>query len=150
MNRMLVALACVASFATPATATEPGDALRPVHQFVASMNQGDLASAVAVCGDDMSIIDNVPPYQWHGHGACEQWASSVETDSTNKGLTDVVFTIGEATRFAIRNDHAYAVLPASYTFKENGKLGRVEGTLTAALHKAPTGWHMTGFAFAER
>ena len=76
MTRMLVALACVAVFAAPATATEPGDALRPVHQFVESMNRGDLGSAAAACGDEMSIIDNVPPYQWHGKGACERWASS--------------------------------------------------------------------------
>jgi ketosteroid isomerase-like protein len=150
MNRMLAALACVAAFAAPATATEPGDALRPVHQFVESMNKGDLVSAVAACGDEMSIIDNVPPYQWHGQGACEKWASSVETDSTHKGLTDVVFKIGEATHVAVSDDHAYAVLPASYTFKEKGKPGGVEGTLTAAMQKTPTGWHMTGFAFAER
>jgi hypothetical protein len=150
MNRMLATLACIAALSTPATATEPGDALRPVQQFVESMNKGDLASAVAACGDEMSIIDNVPPYQWHGQGACEKWAGSVETDATKKGFTDVVFKIGEATRFAIRNDHAYAVLPASYMFKEKGKPGRVEGTLTAALQKDPTGWHMIGFAFSER
>ena len=150
MNRMLVALACVAAFSAPATATEQGDALRPVHQFVESMNKGDLGSAVAACGDEMSIIDNVAPYQWHGKGACEKWAGSQEADSTKKGLSDIVFKIGEATRFAIHNDSAYAVLPASYTFKEKGKPGRVEGTLTAALQKTPTGWHMTGFAFSER
>jgi len=150
MNRLLAVLACVAAFAAPATATEQGDALLPVHQFVDGMNNGDLGSAVMACGDEMSIIDNVPPYQWHGKGACEKWAGAVEADSTNKGLTDVVFEIGEATRFAIGNDHAYAVLPASYTFEEKGKPGRVEGTLTAALQKGPTGWQMTGFAFAER
>ena len=87
---------------------------------------------------------------WSSSAAARPSRASQEADSTKKGLSDIVFKIGEATRFAIHNDSAYAVLPASYTFKEKGKPGRVEGTLTAALQKTPTGWHMTGFAFAER
>ena len=150
MIRMLTALACLAVLSAPAASAEQADALLPLHQFVEAMNKGDLKAAFAACGDDMSIIDNVAPYGWSGQGACEKWADAQQADSTKKGITDVVFEIGEATRFELSDGNAYAVLPAGYTFSEKGKPGRVQGTLTAALRKGPTGWHMTGFAFAER
>jgi len=35
-----------------------------------SFNEGDSASALALCADESAIIDNAPPYQWHGPGAC--------------------------------------------------------------------------------
>jgi len=132
------------------TATTRADALLPVLQFVDGMNRGDLKAAFAACRDEMSIIDNVAPYAWHGKGACEQWAAAQEADATRKGMTDVEFRIGEAARLDLNRDSAYAVLPASYTFKTKGAPGRVEGTLTVALQKDPTGWRLSGFAFAER
>ena len=151
MHKILVALAVAVVAAGPAAATEKTDVMKPLHQFVDGFNKGDVKTAVAACADQTSIIDEVPPHEWHGAGACSTWANDFEADGKKNGITDGVVTLGSPRHVDIMGDRAYVVVPANYTFKQKGKPGKEIGsTLTVALQKGPTGWRITGWAWAKK
>ena len=58
-----------------APASEQSDVMAPIHQFVDGFNKGDVNSALAACSEETSIIDEFPPHEWHGAGACAKWAN---------------------------------------------------------------------------
>ena len=151
MNRILVAFAVVVLAAGPAAATEKTDVMKTLHQFVDGFNKGDVKTAVATCAEQTSIIDEFPPHEWHGAGACETWANDFEADAKKNGITDGVVTLGSPRHVDIMGDRAYVVVPASYAFKQKGKPTKEAGsTLTVALQKGTAGWRMTGWAWTKK
>jgi hypothetical protein len=76
MDKILVALAVAVLAAGPTVASEETDVMVPVHQIVDGYNKGDTKTALAACADQTSIIDEFPPHEWHGAGACATWANA--------------------------------------------------------------------------
>ena len=153
MHRMLIALS-LAVLATFSTAQTSGSAqtavLAPINQFVDGLNKGDTKTAVAACADETSILDEFPPHEWHGAGACAKWVSDFDADAKKNAITDGVVTLGEALHVDINSDYAYVVIPANYTFKQKGKtVSEVGSIITLSLQKIPTGWRITGWAWAK-
>jgi hypothetical protein len=146
---MLVAVVSLLLVATPALASERANAAAAVRQFVYGLNTGDLAYALLSCAGETAIIDEFPPFEWHGAGACAKWADDFEADARKKGITDGVVTLGKARHVDINGDYAYAVFPADYAFKQNGKATRQTGaTFTVALRKGPSGWRITAWSWS--
>jgi hypothetical protein len=151
MHKIFVALAVAVLAASPAVATDKTDVMKPLHQFVDGFNKGDVKAAVAACADQTSIIDEFPPHEWHGAGACSNWATDFDADAKKNGITDGVVTLGSPRHVDIMGDRAYVVVPANYTFKQKGKLVKETGSmLTVALQKGPAGWRMTGWAWTKK
>lgn len=151
MHKIFVALAVAVLAASPAVATETTDVMKPLHQFVDGFNKGDIKTALAACADQTSIIDEFPPHEWHGAGACATWANDFGADAKKNGITDGVVTLGSPRHVEIMGDRAYVVVPANYTFKQKGKLVKETGSmLTVALQKGTAGWRMTGWAWTKR
>src|SRR5689334_19587472 len=73
MHKMFIALAVAILAAEPTTASEKTDVMAVVRQFVDGFNKGDTKTALAACADQTSIIDDFPPHEWHGAGACSKW-----------------------------------------------------------------------------
>ena len=48
----------------------PNNWIPHARQFIDGFNKGDVKSALAACADQVSIIDEFAPYEWHGAGAC--------------------------------------------------------------------------------
>jgi hypothetical protein len=71
--------------------------------------------------DQTSILDEFPPHEWHGTGACAKWISDFDTDAKKNGITDGVVTLSNPSHVNITSDRAYVVIPANYTFKQKGK-----------------------------
>lgn len=147
-------LLSLAAFAASSTAQTPGAAqsavLAAVHQFVDGFNKGDTKVLLATCADQTSILDEFPPHEWHGAGACAKWASDFDSDAKKNGITDGVVTLGKASHVDITADRAYVVIPANYTFKQKGKpVSEVGSIITLAMQKSPTGWRITGWAWAK-
>jgi hypothetical protein len=141
-----LALAVLASL--PAAATEKTDVMTTVHKFVDSFNKGDVESAT--CAEQASIIDEFPPHEWHGAGACAKWMDDYDADAKKNGITDGIVTLGAPLHVDVTADRAYVVVPANYKFKKNGKLVQETGSmLTIALQKSEAGWRMTGWAWAK-
>lgn len=153
MHRLLLALS-VAAFATFSHAQTPGSAqtavLAPVNQFVDGFNKGDTKMFVAACADQTSILDEFPPHEWHGTGACAKWAGDFEADAKKNGITDGVVKLSNPSHVDITSDRAYVVIPANYTFKQKGKpVSEVGSIITLTLRKGPSGWRITGWAWAK-
>lgn len=151
MRRMLIALAVAALAAGPAAATDKTDAMVPVKQFIDGFNKGDVKSALAACAEQASIIDDFPPHEWHGPGACANWANDFGADAKKNGITDGVVTLGIPRHVDVTGDRAYVVVPANYTYKMNDKaVKEVGSTMTLALQKGAAGWRIVGWAWAKR
>jgi hypothetical protein len=153
MYKMFMAISAVA-FATVATAQTPGAAqtavVAAVHQFVEGFNKGDMKIMAASCAEQTSILDEFPPHEWHGAGACAKWASDYDADAKKNGITDGVVTLSTPSHVDVTGDRAYVVVPANYSFKLKGKpVGEVGSIITLALLKSPAGWKITGWAWAK-
>lgn len=150
MHRMLVAFFLVAlSYAqTPGSAHSA--VLGSVHQFVDAFNKGDTKTLVAACADQTSILDEFPPHEWHGAGACAKWISDFDVDAKKNGITDAAVTLHSPSHVDITGDRAYVVIPVNYNFKQKGKpVSEVGSILTLTLQKSQSGWRLTGWAWAK-
>ena len=149
MRRIIIAFA-VAMAAAPAVASDATDIVAAVHQFIDGMNKGATKSALATCAAPSSIVDEFPPYAWQGATACADWANDFEAFNKKSGITDPIATLGKPKHVDITGDRAYVVVPATYTYKQNGKKVTESGAhLTAALQKGAAGWIITGWAWTR-
>jgi ketosteroid isomerase-like protein len=150
MRKIWIAIAVVALVAMPATATEKTDVTATVRQFVKAFNQGDTKIAAAACADETSIIDEFPPHEWHGAGACSRWMNAYDADARKNGITDGRVTLGVARHVDVTGDRAYVVVPADYTYKQRGKPVRETGSmLTVVLQKGVSGWRIIAWSWTK-
>ena len=150
MHKILIALAVAVLAAAPTAASEKTDVMVSVQQFVDAFNKGDTKTAAAACADQTSIIDEFPPHEWHGVGACSRWMNDYDADARKNGITDGIVTLSNPRHINITADRAYVVVPANYTFKKKGKLVKETGSMfTLALQKGEAGWRITGWAWAK-
>ena len=151
MPRILVALFLVALLHAQNPASAQTAVLGTVHRFVDGFNQGDLKAIRTACADQTSILDEFPPHEWHGQGACARWVADFDADAKKNGITDGVVTLHNPSHVDITADRAYVVIPANYTFKQHGKpVSEVGSIITLTLLKTPTGWRITGWAWAKQ
>lgn len=139
---------------TPAFAQTPasaGDAvMATVGQFLDGFNKGDAKAMLASGSDQMSILDEFPPHEWHGAGSFAKWLSDYDVDATRNGITDGFVTFGKPTHLDVTVDRAYVVIPADYAFKRKGKPESETGSIiTITLGKGAEGWKITGWAWAK-
>src|ERR1039458_5259462 len=150
MHRIFITLAVALLAAGPAAASEKTDVMMLVHQFVDGFNKGDTKTAMAACADQTSIIDEFPPHEWHGAGACSTWAKDYEVEAKKKAIPDGVVTLGKPRHIDITGDLAYVVVPADYTFKQNGKAMKETGSIfTLVLQKGSAGWRITAWTWSK-
>ena len=150
MPKVLIALAVAVLAAAPNAASQQADVMVPVRQFVDGFNKGDTKSALAACADQTSIIDEFPPHEWHGAGACGTWANDYDANAKKDGITDGIVTLGKPRHVDVTGDRAYVVVPASYRFKQKGKpVAEIGSMLTIALQKGPAGWRMTAWTWTK-
>jgi hypothetical protein len=151
MHKIFVVLTAAVLAVGPAAATEKTDVMMPVHQFIDGFNKGDMKTALAACAEQTSIIDEFPPHEWHGAGACANWANEFDADAKKNEITDGKVTLGTPRHIDITADRAYVVVPANYTFKQKGKpVKEIGSTLTLALQKGAGGWRITGWAWTKK
>ena len=151
IQKVFLALALTALSAGPALATDKEDVMKVLHQFMDGLSKGDIKSAVAACADETSIIDEFPPYEWHGAGACSKWVEDFDIDAKKNDITDGVVTLSNAKHLNVTGDRAYVVVPADYAYKVKGKpIKQVGSIFTVALQKGPSGWRITGWAWSTR
>jgi len=146
MNRVIAALAVGVLAAGPAFASDKSDIMAILNQW----NDADEAKAVAACADDAAVIDDVPPYEWHGPSACSNWQKDYDAYMLKNGVTDAAGTIGKPRQLFITGDRAYAVVPTTFTFTKNGKPVKVTATTAFSLRKTAAGWRITGWAWATQ
>jgi hypothetical protein len=106
--------------------------------------------ALATCADETSIIDDIPPYEWHGVGACSKWISDWEVNAKKNEITDAIVTLGKLRYFEVTADHAYVVVPADIAYKAKGKnVKEPGGRVTLILQRGGLGWRIIGWSWAD-
>lgn len=146
----LITLALFTATAGHSLASPNTDVMVPVHQFVDSFNKGDATTSTAGCAYVTSILDDFPPHEWHGAGACAKWMASYKAFARENGIADMIIALGDPRHIDITTDHAYVVIPASYTLKDRGKLvKKTNSILTFALEKKMSGWCIVAWAWAD-
>jgi ketosteroid isomerase-like protein len=152
MRRFLTALvaALAVGAALPAGASPESDVMATIHQFVDGFNRGDTKAMLAACATQASIIDEFPPHEWEGPNACEGWATDQAADSKRNGITNSIVTLGAPWYVSVTGSRAYVVVPATYTYKANGKpQSEHDSIFTVALRKLAAGWRITGWAWSK-
>ncbi len=148
MHRNLIALALLIAAAGPAAASDESEIMIPLHQFLDGFSKDEVKSALEACAEETSIIDDFPPYEWHGAGACARWAKDAEADSKRNGTSDVVFVLGKLRHLAIKAGRAYVIVPVTETYLRKGKLIAEPVHLwTVTLKKDSSGWRLIGWAW---
>ena len=150
MNNMLMALVLAAFSAAQTPGSARSAVLATVRQFVDGFNKADTKTMLATCADQTSILDEFPPYEWHGAGACAKWMGDYDTDAKKNGITDGVVTLSNPLHVDISGDRAYVVIPANYKFKQKGKpVGETGSIITLAMQKSQVAWRITGWSWAK-
>jgi ketosteroid isomerase-like protein len=149
MGRTLAALVILGMTGSAST-SDRTDVLAVVNQFLDGFNKGDTKAVLATCAAEVAIIDEFSPYVWHGGTACSDWADDFAADAKKNGITDPIVTLGKPRHVDVDGDRAYLVIPANYKFKVKGKPASETGSIfTVTLRKWPTGWRITGWAWAK-
>lgn len=150
MYKIIAALFAITSMAGSASASETLDVMRPVWQFVAAFNKGDLKTALSDCAAQSSIIDEFPPYSWQGATGCADWSNDFDAYIKKNGMTGPKLTLGRLMHVDVSGDRAYVVIPAYFTFKQNRRrFNEGRSIWTVALQKVADSWRITGWAWAK-
>jgi ketosteroid isomerase-like protein len=135
---------------TSAAASEETDVMSVVHQWIDSFDKGDMKSFVALCSEQSSILDDFPPYEWQGPGACSKWWSDNDAFAKSNEITDGLVTLGKPLQFYVTGEHAYVVTRDDFTYKVKGKPTKQTGSIhTFVLQKSSSGWRIAGEAWAS-
>ncbi len=152
MHKIITALAIAFALITGETAfaSEKAEVIAAVNQFIEGYNRVDIKMLTPSCADELSIIDELAPYEWHGKGSCGHWASDYESDARKDRITDGVVTLSKPTHVDIAGDRPSVVDPANCAYKEKGKpVTEVGSIFTVAPHKSADGWQIIGCSWAK-
>lgn len=134
--------------AAPAFADAEEDAaIKPMQVFVNSINTGDAKTAVAECTANSVVMDEFPPFIWRGNG-CAGFARDFFPMTKAHGVTDSHMQLLAASEMNIKDDSAYAVIPAHLTYKQKGAAAAEDGVFSVVLIKTAKGWKIAAFAWA--
>ena len=148
---LAAAMIAVTSTAQAQQAAQQADVMVAVNRFVEGFNKGDTKALVASCSAQTSIIDEFPPHEWHGTGACTQWAKDYNTNAKQFGITDGVVTLTKPSHVDVTGDRAYVVVPSNYSWKQKGKAMKEEGSaFTFALQKVGPSWKILGWSWGAK
>ena len=106
MHKIFIALVLAALATGPAAGSEKTDVMAVLHQFVDAFNKGDMKSLLATCADVTSVIDDLPPHEWHGAGACVKWSSDFGAFGKANEITPGAVTLGKPRHIDITAEHA--------------------------------------------
>jgi ketosteroid isomerase-like protein len=119
----------------------------PINKFLDAFNKGDMAGAAAAHAKDIVIIDEIPPFAWRGTQALQEWAAALQADSKKNGMSEEKVTLKAPTRIEMAGSDAYAVVPATFTFKQKGVAMHEVSQMTFTLKKEASGWLITSWTW---
>jgi ketosteroid isomerase-like protein len=146
----LFSMTATAAIAAPSAGSAAAPVMATLHQFLGGAVKGDEKSAVAACASSVSILDDFPPHVWQGPTACADWFKAFTASDDAAGVTDGAVTLGTPWRVDVTGNLAYAVVPASFSYKVHGKPVTESGNVyTAVLRKTPAGWRIIAWAWSR-
>jgi hypothetical protein len=146
-------LACALVFAPSAAGATTSDqtaVMAVVNEYIDGFNKANLKEMTSTCEPSASLIDDFAPHIWTGANACANWFKGFAAWAKANRYTNNTVIAGKPWQLMIDGDHAYVVLPAKYTWLQDGRPGQLLGSVyTLVLVKAKTGWLITGWTWAD-
>jgi len=151
MKKVWLAWVVALSALSSPVLAQQADVMTAVNRFVDGYNKSDTKVLTASCADQTSIIDEFPPHEWHGVGACLRWMKDYDIDAKKNGITDGAVVLGKPSHVDVTGNRAYVVIPSNYTYKQKGVLMKEVGSAFAfALQKGAAGWRIVGWSWAKK
>lgn len=126
------------------------DPLAAVRRYLDAFNRGDAKEMAATFAVPGSILDGMAPHLWMGPTATQDWYRDVLAEGKQHGASEYFVTLGEPLHHNVTGDNAYVVVPATMTFKVQGKhVTQSDAVFTVALCKGPDGWRIAAWAWAK-
>lgn len=128
-----------------------GDAAveKPIRQMADGFNTGNIKAVKAAHVAAPTITDETHPFFWSGPKAFDSWIAQLAKNEAEEGRTEGVVWIGDPIRESVSGDHAYVLLPCTYTFKQKGQMMREVGTITYVLVKQKDGWKIASWTWSS-
>ena len=150
MHAILIGLALSAPSQAPAASADTASVMASVTRFVDAFNKGDVKAVAATCAPQTDIVDEFPPHQWNGAGACARWMADYDADAKKNGIADGVVTLAAPKHVDVTGSRAYVVVPADYSYKQKGKpVKETASTMTLVLQKDASGWRITAWSWSK-
>ena len=129
------------------TASAPAAAyLQPVHAVVEAIN-GRQEFPSQLFTDDVSIVDDFPPFAWQGREGAKAWYGSLLASETTS-QSDMRITAGTPVIAPkVQAGLAYVTLPLTASWTEKGKKHSVSGPWTLVLQQAGSQWVIAAASF---
>jgi ketosteroid isomerase-like protein len=132
------------------TEMSTNDPMAAVRQYIDAFNKGDVKTMAATFAVPGSILDGMAPHVWQGPTATQDWYRDVLVEGKQHGASDYFVTLGEPLHNNVTGDSAYVVVPATMTFKVQGKQVTQSGAVfTVALRKLAESWRIAAWAWAK-
>src|SRR3954471_13110106 len=87
-----------------------GEIVRAISDFVEAVNRGDQEAALAHLAGDVTILEDIAPFRWHGPDAGADWIAAMGKNAQSANITAVAMRIGAPRRVEIDEGHGYAVI----------------------------------------
>lgn len=139
-----------AAYAPAAHASEASDIIASINSFAAAMNKHDNAAIDGSFAPSPTIIDEFAPYHWSGPNALSDWHKGFSDDAEKTTVTNLQVKMSRPSFIDTDGNNALAVVPTSFSFKEQGRSQVETGTYTFVLQKIDQAWKIAGFSWTRR
>jgi ketosteroid isomerase-like protein len=148
MKPLLLTAALLTPICVAAQTAANATPMATINTFVNAFNKGDMNTVHAVhSAEGVTIIDEDAPYLWQGKTAVDQWLAVLDAVGKAKGQSENAVAIRKPQVLNITGNRAYAVVPAEYTWKENGTPMHESATISAVLHRTAAGWKIDAWTW---
>jgi ketosteroid isomerase-like protein len=123
-----------------------------VHAFIAgfvdAVNRGDEGSALASLTADVTIVEDLPPFRWHGPAAGAEWLGGMFENAQRLGISSIFMEPGRVIRIEIEDPHAYAVVEGQLRYGGAGPPLHADGVITFALVRKDGEWMINALVWS--
>jgi hypothetical protein len=149
MKLLSIGVAVAALLIAPMASARDAGIATTIRTMMDGFNKGDIAAVKSVHVTNPTIVDNVAPFAWSGAGSFDKWLGDLARSEAAAGKSDGNVWFGDAVDEQIAGDHAYAVTPSSYTYKQGGRTMRESGFMAFVLVKEGTMWKVASWTWAS-
>ncbi len=122
----------------------------PIRTMITAFNKGDVPLAKSTHVAAPMILDEpTAPFAWSGKTAFDDWIAALGKSEAAAGKTGGKVALGPAVRESVMGNHAYVIVPSTYTFQQKGRAMRETGTMTFALVRGNTDWKIQAWTWTS-
>lgn len=141
---VLTALGTAAAFAS-----ETEEVLATVGRFGQIFQLNNTQQALGTCAKNITIVDDLSPFLWHGPGSCARWLSTIKAFVKKSGMANSRIELLRPMRTLVSGNHAYVVVPIGVSYTDSrGKESQASVLLTLVLQKVSARWYIVASAIS--